>query len=1434
MSGMKKDEPGTPWTPPRTPPKTSPSQAQVQTEDVSQDTPRKRERNSVENTTRVSSSQNDEDPKVTFRDLEEDTNRTPLVTRVVIKGIVEDTTRTPLTTRVGLRNLEEDTPNIPLDPTDEEQRDPGISTSPATSTPGASPTGLSNGELRDSELQGSEESVIESSLIKEDTRKEIETDDVVVVRMVRTSLSENSEVEEDSHNVEDTSWETTLGDTTSQEGGAKSCVAQRTRSHTGEMRKMNLTELMDIFPTSMENSFEIIETNAVDSLNLPRPEKEVPEWENRKEWCGKLQSLDISMDKVSRIGGSQKQEEIIEMYKRKIEEVARKNEEIKQAHEGVAGSLEEESKRVKSVTFLVEEPKYNTALEEVIKALETLMDMNLSNAPVKNIENIIKIILSICIDYSTQMQSTQETMITMTRFIRELVIHRYRLEILEDKINKIEGEKQATMKEVENLKKYNTALKEVADSMTNAEKNKDRDIVAEIAGYRAEIEELVSNAKEREEKYTGAYSRKEHYKRRTEDLERKIASMEGEVKKEREREASEKQTLNTEMQGLIDHNEAVRERAQKLEEKIGKLERTHETDIADIMENQAVQSELENGRRLKAEERVADLEMEIKKVRSDYNRILRTRDSELATAQRKREDDESALAERERINKNLWDMIDTQREEMELKDLEIGAYKYYSLLWGEKDPKVIFDPKNPQKRYKPKPKVKTTEKDDSGINTTTDVSNAEFQSSTAGVYGDTEGCMDTTQGQDDTTTTIETHIPNQRGAKRKKMEMVGAGRVDEKERLEESSEESCSTAVSGDEKEPNKKKRLNKNRADRASRKGITQQEHDRKIRELKKEHHKQMKEQEKKNDEGLEALKRELEQKRNQEIESIRNSYNTEGMEVQAQKPEEAGVANLREEEASESREIVEGKPGSVEIQDPQISSQEKGPTSQTTQQTPSQNSELGTQTPFPQNSEKQVQATPIHGDPSTQNREEGKLYDVHATQTSTSQNSENQAHASPMCGEPSTQNREEGKPNIALSTSVYGDPPTQNREGGKLHIVTVTEDNINRTSNFHKGLLLNRDGTLSMTPQYWTWIRNTHIQLQRLCENLPEFPAEINSLDHPVVTMLYLEWTHDGEWVLVPLDKLDKGPIYKDSLIARIERYIDLDGKIKRAVSYGDEESKLNVWFDIEEMKQAFPNWYIPTPNPYYNGRRFTPGLRRQAKGAGIQEPNPNPKINSQPRDQPAKGIQGKKANQQNSKNKWHKGNQHRSNAQSYQEWDRQQKTGNNVPKNNQQWEQESWDEYQSRDQSWDQPWDQQGRQNPQQQDSRPRERYQKDSRDRGRDRGTQDQEYDQREPQEGYQTKEYAERRERYQGNRPRDEPESRYREVSRDRQGDRRQRERSMSPRRQRKRSPSPMNSGRGRGGGQRDRSYDAWNDDGNGRGRGGGYGRRGNDASYGGT
>ena len=125
--------------------------------------------------------------------------------------------------------------------------------------------------------------MIGSSILVEDKRqKVVEDEDFITIKMADYTLADKSVEEEKSHDVEDASWETTIDKTDYREEGPISCVAHRTRSHTEDLRKSNLSQFLEgCNNTTMEGSFEVIGEKASDSMTLPRFDREDQEWDNR-------------------------------------------------------------------------------------------------------------------------------------------------------------------------------------------------------------------------------------------------------------------------------------------------------------------------------------------------------------------------------------------------------------------------------------------------------------------------------------------------------------------------------------------------------------------------------------------------------------------------------------------------------------------------------------------------------------------------------------------------------------------------------------------------------------------------------------------------------------------------------------------------------------------------------------------------------------------------------------------------------------------------------------------------------------------------------------------------------------------------------------------------------------------------------------------------
>ena len=214
---------------------------------------------------------------------------------------------------------------------------------------------------------------------------------------VETSLTGNSEGWESTRNVEETLGDTTM-DTTMDESelGARSCVAQRTRSHTEEMRektaetrKLNLSKLREMYTEmrekkdklQMEVSWELLEHGAIDSLNLPAYQKKA-DLDDFKHLCNTMDVLEKSFKEMSMIEKKHKQQK----------GVTWKDREPVNQTENKEGN---EEGKPSDTTYVMEDPNYKAALKIVNHALETLLNMKINIVNMNYMENVVKIIISL-------------------------------------------------------------------------------------------------------------------------------------------------------------------------------------------------------------------------------------------------------------------------------------------------------------------------------------------------------------------------------------------------------------------------------------------------------------------------------------------------------------------------------------------------------------------------------------------------------------------------------------------------------------------------------------------------------------------------------------------------------------------------------------------------------------------------------------------------------------------------------------------------------------------------------------------------------------------------------------------------------------------------------------------------------------------------------
>ena len=94
----------------------------------------------------------------------------------------------------------------------------------------------------------------------------------------------------------------------------------------------------------------------------------------------------------------------------------------------------------------------------------------------------------------------------------------------------------------------------------------------------------------------------------------------------------------------------------------------------------------------------------------------------------------------------------------------------------------------------------------------------------------------------------------------------------------------------------------------------------------------------------------------------------------------------------------------------------------------------------------------------------------------------------------------------------------------------------------------------------------------------------------------------------------------------MGRIEKYIDIDGMIRKAVSYGMDDFKLKVWYSLDQIIQAFPNWKYEESTKFYNGRKFGMQVKRSSNNDNTSRNKPRVPLDQSQDIQGKRGTRGR----------------------------------------------------------------------------------------------------------------------------------------------------------------------------------------------------------------
>merc|ERR1711913_276659 len=124
----------------------------------------------------------------------------------------------------------------------------------------------------------------------------------------------------------------------------------------------------------------------------------------------------------------------------------------------------EGEKKPNDMTYVMEDPRYSTALKVVTQALESLLNVKISLANIDHMENVVKIIISLCIDFSIKTENIHENMLAMGAYIRDFQKAKEKVEETKTENARLEKEIAQLNTQIDSLRKLYNSYKDVANA----------------------------------------------------------------------------------------------------------------------------------------------------------------------------------------------------------------------------------------------------------------------------------------------------------------------------------------------------------------------------------------------------------------------------------------------------------------------------------------------------------------------------------------------------------------------------------------------------------------------------------------------------------------------------------------------------------------------------------------------------------------------------------------------------------------------------------------------------------------------------------------------------------------------------------------------------------------------------------------------------------
>merc|ERR1711874_606822 len=172
-------------------------------------------------------------------------------------------------------------------------------------------------------------------------------------------------------------------------------------------------------------------------------------------------------------------------------------------------------------TYVMEDPNYKAALKIVNHALETLLNMKISIANMNYMENVVKIIISLCLDYNINTGDIQENMLAMGNYIREFQRTSRGAEGIRADNERLSKEIEHLNIQLDSFRNLYEGYRRFTTNNVTGSQVEGSVLVERMLELEKEIEDLKNKNEKMEIKYSHAYGRKEDYKTKYLDLEKR-------------------------------------------------------------------------------------------------------------------------------------------------------------------------------------------------------------------------------------------------------------------------------------------------------------------------------------------------------------------------------------------------------------------------------------------------------------------------------------------------------------------------------------------------------------------------------------------------------------------------------------------------------------------------------------------------------------------------------------------------------------------------------------------------------------------------------------------------------------------------------------------------------------------------------------------------